>query len=373
MIIDISNSRFKDIMGDNELSLPIRWDGSDFSETLSILFDQYKNKLKASGNINGCGSLIKVDIELVEKICKLIIKAVDSQLNGFPSSAYYYFTRAMNLLMDSPLRLYEKTPWELFNEEIGIKPSKKLDLYRAVGVDDNKPYDRTRVFHTPFNLRSKVSTSRYSIAGYPSLYLGTSLELCCEEIHRDPYQNLTLASGFKFAGSSIYNNEYSNIEVIELGIKPQDFNEAENRRDNGRQISANVLNDIDTKRKYLLWYPLIAACSYIRTYKNDPFAPEYIIPQLLMQWARRKFKNKTTWGRIIGIRYFSCSSVRASDMGFNYVFPTSGEWLSYNDLPYCLILSDAFRLTKPVYIHEYATSRECENALKNSTDFEHLK
>lgn len=197
------------------------------------------------------------------------------------------------------------------------------------------------------------------------------MELCCEEIHRDPYHNLTLASGFKFAGSFIYNIECSNIEVIELGIKPQDFNEEENRRKNGRQISANVLNDIDTKRKYFLWYPLIAACSYIRTYKNDPFAPEYIIPQLLMQWARREIQNKNKWEKTTGIRYFSCSSVRASDMGFNYVFPTSGEWLSYG-LPYCHILSSSFRLTKPVYIHEYATIRECENALKNSTDFEHL-
>lgn len=48
-------------------------------------------------------------------------------------------------------------------------------------MDDVKPYSRTRVLHTPYNLRSKVSTSRYSIAGYPSLYLGTSLQLCCKE------------------------------------------------------------------------------------------------------------------------------------------------------------------------------------------------
>lgn len=160
MIIDISNSRFKDIMGDNELYLPIRWDGADFSETLSKLFKYYKKKLKAPDNGNDWESVIKVDIRLVEEICKLIISAVDSYLNGLPSIAYCIFTDAMKLLMDSPLRLYEKTPWELFNEEIGNKPIKKLDLYRAVGVDDNKPYDRTRVF-----TRHLISDQKYPQAG----------------------------------------------------------------------------------------------------------------------------------------------------------------------------------------------------------------
>ncbi len=349
MIIDISDVTFKRIMNDKKLSLPIRWDGADFSKTLSDLFKYYKDKLNMQTH-DPYGRCY-VDTELVNKICKKIITAVNSYLNGSPSNAYRHFNDSMKLLMNSPLNIYSKQPEMILYD-------KEPHLYRAVGVDDNKPYGRTRVFHTPFNLRSKVSTSRYSIAGYPSLYLGTSLELCCEEIHRNPYQNLTLASEFKF------NRYHTYIEVIELGIKPQDFIEAEGERNNKRRIHSNLLNDIEIKRKYLLWYPLIAACSFIRTYRNDPFAPEYIIPQLLMQWVRSKLYNEIGREKIIGIRYFSCSSVRASDMGFNYVFPTSGKCLENS--PYCSVLSTSFKLTKPVYIHEYADISKCEDSLKTS-------
>ena len=61
---------------------------------------------------------------------------------------------------------------------------KNCGLYRAVDVKDKAVHDRKRVFHVPFNLRSKMSTTRYSIPGYPALYLGTSIALNCEEIHK---------------------------------------------------------------------------------------------------------------------------------------------------------------------------------------------
>ena len=123
------------------------------------------------------------------------------------------------------------------------------------------------MFHTPYNLRSKVSTCRYSIAGYPSLYLGTSLDLCCEEIHLNPHQDFALASIFKLERTVEYSN--TNIQVIELGVKPQDFLNIE-RYDEGheRRINNSLLENSSVRAAYLLWYPLIAACSYIRVSKE---------------------------------------------------------------------------------------------------------
>lgn len=244
------------------------------------------------------------------------------------------------------------------------RPEKNYDnmsLFRVTCVTDNKPYGRSRVFHTPYNMRSKVSTSRYSIAGYPSLYLGTSLKLCCEEIHLNPYKDFALAAAFKFERVLEYTN--TNIRVIELGVKPQDFVRLEpnNEIQHNRFIPFRLLEDINVKSAYVLWYPLIEACSFIRTNKNDPFAAEYIIPQLLMQWVRSEMctSQDDKYNQLIGIRYFSCASVRSSDMGFNYVFPTSGKQKSA-ELPYCSILSKAFQLTKPQYIHEYDDIGACE-------------
>ena len=59
-----------------------------------------------------------------------------------------------------------------------------------------------------------------------------------------------------------------------------------------------------------------------------------------MQWVRSEISSKEDedYDNLIGIRYFSCASVKASDMGFNYVFPTSGRQKS-SGLPYCAVLT----------------------------------
>lgn len=370
MIIDISNFEFKKIFADKKLFLPIRWDGNDFLQTLNGLFDYYINKIK---NIQKNGDGISVDTEVIKRACKLLTKSVSHYLNGFPSKAYNSFKKSMTIFMGKPLKVYQKSDVDQFSNS----NKDSLKLFRVVLVNDNKPYERKRVFHTPYNLRSKVSTNRYSIAGYPSLYLGTSLDLCCKELQFNPHQDLALASIFKFERT--LENSNIMIKVIELGVKPQDFIDDE-RNDvtinygYKRRIDKSLLDSSNVRDAYLLWYPLIAACSYIRDNKKDPFAVEYIIPQLLMQWVRSEIasqNNKDKNSQLIGIRYFSCASERASNMGFNYVFPTSGEQKS-SELPYCSVLAKSFYLCKPVYIHEFDTIDECERYLKSQKDFDFI-
>lgn len=374
MILDISDASFKNLLNDKELYLPIRWNGSDFTTTLDNLFSHYIKQIEVLPNEKShLYNPVQANVNYIKRICGLLTRAVNHYLNGFPSKAYTDFERAMAFLMAKPLKIYQKSVLEQF-EIAGdrYRRDDDLKLFRVVCVDDNKPYSRVRVFHTPYNLRSKVSTSRYSIAGYPSLYLGTSLALCCEEIHMNPHQSFALASLFKLERTLEYTN--TNIRVIELGVKPQDFLELNYANESrGRRISQNLLNDSDIRSAYLLWYPLIASCSYIRTNKNDPFAAEYIIPQLLMQWVRNEIDSnkEDEFDQLVGIRYFSCASVKASDMGFNYVFPTSGQQKSA-DLPYCSVLAKAFRLTNPVYLHEYDNINTCEQWLIDSNDFDNI-
>ena len=373
MIFDISDATFRNILNDERLFLPIRWNGSDFSSTLNCLFDYYIKQLEnLASNSPLPYDSIQVDLKNTKRVCKLLIKAINHYLNGFPAKAYASFEKAMDLLMVNPLKVYQKSVLEQFESPTDRYKSDDLNLFRVVTVQDNKPYPRTRVFHTPYTMRSKVSTSRYSIAGYPSLYLATTLALCCEEIHTNPHQNFALASRYKLERDLEYSN--TNIRVIELGVKPQDFLKFEyNSEHHNRQISKDLLNNTNVKSSFLLWYPLIASCSYIRTDKKDPFAAEYIIPQLLMQWVRNEIctNRNNNYNELVGIRYFSCASVKASDMGFNYVFPTSGN-LKSADLPYCSVLAKVFRLTPPVYIHEYDTLCACERQLIKSTDFDFI-
>lgn len=372
MIFDISDASFKAIMKDESLYLPIRWEGSDFFMTLDNLFNHYIKKIESvSRETSYCSKNVYVDVKKIRKVCKQLTKTVSFYLDGFPSKAYVYFGKIMDLLMQQPLRIYQKNVMEQFGKS-GSRYEDELKLFRVVCVNDNRPYPRDRVFHTPYNLRSKVSTSRYSIAGYPSLYLGTSLDLCCEEIHMNPYKDFALASMFRLERTLEYTNTY--IRVIELGVKPQDFVNTEVDNENyARHISHSQLEREEVRAAYLLWYPLIAACSYIRTNKNDPFAAEYIIPQLLMQWVRSEIgaKKEAEYDQLIGIRYFSCASIKASDMGFNYVFPTSSRQKAA-ELPYCSVLARNFRLTNPVYIHEYSDNYSCERSLLKSDDFDFI-
>lgn len=372
MILDISDATFKRLMEDKRLYLPIRWDGSDFSLTLENLLNYYIKKLESFPAEKGyCSNHVEVDVDKVKSVCGWLVKTVNYYLNGFPSKSYITFKHAMNCLMRNPLEVYQKTVMEQFEEPGNHRGTEeRLKLFRVASVEDNRPYKRERVFHTPYNLRSKVSTCRYSIAGYPSLYLGTSLDLCCEEIQMNLQQGFVLASMFELEDNLEYSN--TNIRVIELGVKPQDFVNVERTNERyERRISASLLESKNLRSAYLLWYPLIAACSYIRINKKDPFAAEYIIPQLLMQWVRSEIETNQDgeYDQLIGIRYFSCASVKASDMGFDYVFPTSGQRKS-DSLPYCAVLAKAFRLTNPVYIHEYDNVYVCEQYLKRLKDLD---
>lgn len=393
MILDISDSEFRKLFDDKELFLPQVWDGSDFYKALKALFDHYLERVNDFFEQHIGQTEYEKYHATIRNACDSIHASVKAYLDGFPARAFETLFVAMKVLMRTPLKIYYKSSMRK-----GIDIEDSLCLYRAACVNDIKPYDRSRMFHAPYNLRSKVPTCRYSIAGYPSLYLGTSLELCCEEIHVNPGYDRVLASMFKLERSIEQSN--TDIKVIELGIKPQDFIETDNIRNESkrRRIDPYLLHNDEVRTAYLLWYPLIAACSFIRTNKNDPFAAEYIIPQLLMQWVRaemsrdcksacrdcfdycndcyngcKEHKRKRTislcesYHQLIGIRYFSCASKRASDLGFNYVFPTSGEPISEN-LQYCRILSKAFKLTVPQYIHDFYSIYTCEHTLKSDHD-----
>ena len=191
-----------------------------------------------------------------------------------------------------------------------------LNLFRVrngVGYSN-----RAEMFHVPKEDCDKVSATRFSIEGYPSLYLSTNVELSWNELDRNTESSASL---FKI-NRRLSDNR---IRVIEMAIKPQDFLEkksvsvdGERFNSRGRRVFNSIntrFNDREFRSIYLHCYPLIAACSFIRL-NNSGFYAEYIIPQLLMLWVR-----KHAGSNLCGIRYFSCKDVASSDIGFNYVFP----------------------------------------------------
>lgn len=113
MIIDLSNEKFKKIFEDERLFLPIRWNGTDFLLSLTEHLNYYLDVLETNKN-HIRGEKISVDVSLLKRIIGLIIKSVEHYLNGFPSKAYTTFDKAMRILIRSPLKVYQKSAFELF-------------------------------------------------------------------------------------------------------------------------------------------------------------------------------------------------------------------------------------------------------------------
>ena len=360
-----------------DFQLPIRWEGGDFYKALYFRLKEYRNRIEKQLPEKKLAEY-RDDIR---KVCYGVCLAVSETFRGNPYEAY-------NAVDDTLKLLTGKYECYLGEEEL-----KNCPLYRAVDVKDKAVHDRKRVFHVPFNLRSKMSTTRYSIPGYPALYLGTSLALNCEEIHRSPKDDTVMAARFVFNGDTTidYDDSENVVEsvlsmqfkkkltLLDLSVKPQDFQTGTKEDPSSRQklLSEHIL--LKKPQLYLLWYPLITACSFIRIYREDPYSPEYIVPQLVTQWAKKKetpqekaehlqrddscFKGEN----LCGMCYFSCLSERASEKGLNFAFPSSGSdvW-AFDDLKnFCPILTANFELTEPVFVSEYESSEMCEKALKN--------
>lgn len=358
MIFNISDDQFRDIMKNPNLSLPIRWDGRDFETAVSNLLDEYMRELYSfSEEENQYYRCIKIDINEIETISNLLKQCIHEYHQGFPAAAFRTIKKVMTNLMQTPLKVYQKSG--------ALEPleTDRLHLFRLRGISDAAKHTRKDLFHVPSCARSMISTCRYSIAGYPSLYLTTSVELGVEEIGST--NNNVLVSHFKI----MRPQKELNIRVLELGIKPQDFYE-QNREHRNEPWSARDLGGINLRNNeirsnYLRWYPLIATCSFIRANKNSPFSSEYIVPQLLMQWVRKQIGRD----ELMGIRYFSCASVRASDLGFDYVFPVNNT--NYEE-GYCSVLRNSFLLTDPVYLRDYDSTYQCERYLIDCDDLDKI-
>lgn len=357
MILCLADQDFLDLMEHERLHLPMRWDGKDFEAALSEVLDAYISELRSFSDLDRgeeSYSSIRADLSQIISICGEIRACVREYHNGFPSRAFAIFSLIMERLMQTPLEVYQKTgSIKMFRED-------DLRLYRIRKVEQGINYKREDIFHVPASRRSMIATCRYSIAGYPSLYLTTSLKLGLEEASDS--RKKSIAARFKLMRSQ----PYLDIQVLELGIKPQDFLEqVQEGQEQRRFIPLGKLRSPQVRENYLKWYPVVAACSFIRANRSAPFASEYIIPQLLMQWIRTQSKRD----RLMGIRYFSCASLRASDMGFDYVFPVNN--CDYKD-GYCSVLREAFTLTKPVFLRDYEKDRQCEEDLNRMDDLDRI-
>lgn len=297
-----------------KFTLPLkRSTDKDFYEDLKDVLDAYLCFIKAEYP------------QLQKKIAcnnEKLLQVISNYFLGLSHESYKNFEILVNSIWWQHPPVLEKVD-ELATEDA-------FTMYRMRIVPKKDAYEKSELFHLPYFLKEKAPTCRYSIPGFPCLYMNTELTGCYSEINGA--NNRESEKGLLMCAVK-YNRAPESTSINSISVLDLSRNFA----------NIHSLNQ-NEKESYLLWYPVIAASSFIRRERTDSLASEYIIPQMLLQYVRTLAKDKkfTLWG----IRYLSCSSAAASERGINYVFPVC----DYSRLhPYCQTLKKAFLFSEPMY------------------------
>ena len=301
----------KEIFDSNVFDLPKNRNQIDFYEFLKSEFEKFLALIKEFNK--GVKKELRVYIPLIQDQIILILASVEAYNRGFPAESYKRLTTALNILVKERLLPITKAPII----------DNKSNYYR-IRVSENKSLSKSDLFHIPFHLREKVSTQRYSIPGLPCLYLGDSVFVCWEELGRPSFDNIHVAR-FDLSCSS-FNFLYFNTSVKE--IRERCFT---------RSLDGKFVNHLV---QFLCYWPILTACSLVVSKPVDVFKPEYIVPQLLLQWLVRSKK-------IDGVIYKSNRvNISSHNVGTfaNMVIPIK-ETDRYG---FCPILSRTVKLTQPI-------------------------
>ena len=134
-------------------------------------------------------------------------------------------------------------------------------------------------------------------------------------------------------------------KVIDLCIHPYAFYVELQNKDKGLQTDHSYLSLAD----YLRWWPIMAMCSIAVKNENDPFKPEYIFPQFVLQYFLEDNVDDS-----IGIKYMSIKAGRVSKKHYetdyriytNYVIPIKSPKETKDG--FCDILAKQFEVTNTV-------------------------
>lgn len=307
-----------EIISNDVFSIPIKKGKVPVIKIIDRKFDIFIDLIKKLKNRDKFTGRIKNHISDIENLCKKLIHAQKKYLEGTPSKAYSAFSDGISNIIEALLyfRIRER-----------VKYPEKMNLFR-IRASNSKYLSQRDMFHIPFEKRGKIRNQRFSINGFPCLYLGSSIYVCWEELNRPDFENLVIS---KFKLLSYKPN------ILDLTFS---INEAKrvitNFKKNDPFYEWLLFNIIDK----IVLFPLIISCSIIDKESAAIFKEEYIIPQLLTEWVRNGNK-------INAIEYYSSSLPDYNlnpSLYTNYVFPAKRQ----KTKGHCSFLSSIFELTDPI-------------------------
>lgn len=218
-------------------------------------------------------------------------------------------------------------------------------LYRGRSSNVNYLLSKKEMFHIPLNMRHIVKNQRYSLSGFPCLYLGENTYTCWEELERPDFGTTNFVA----------LKEEEETYVYDLSF-PSEFLKS---------------SDFETV--------VIIIATSLSTTKSYDFKPEYIFPQILLHSfiKNRKLKNGDN-DKKRGFLYHSTfmyqidkhlfplgPTISESDLDIykSYVFPI----INHTSPDFCSDLLKIFSMTNTIsnnYV-SYLRSNELLNVPKH--------
>ncbi|MCW3788248.1 hypothetical protein [Plebeiibacterium sediminum] len=258
----------------------------------------------------------------------LILPKIKDLTNAIINTVELYFKGKVSEASSSFFDVLDK----LLFSDIGITTTieKGTTFYRARSGNGTH-FNKKDLFHIDFKHRNVVSTNRYSIPGFPALYLGDTTYVCWEEFDRYRLRDLWF--------TKVINEE--KLNVLQIHRIEDLFVELEHISEDYR---------VTYLLRYLVTFPLILACTVKVLNTKGSFKPEYIIPQLLLEYVSKKDEIDGVKFPSTKVNYSRLEGVKA----YNYVFPVR----EISKDGYCSHLQQKFSLSEP-------SSLELEEILRN--------
>lgn len=296
-----------------DIQLPSQWDSSNDFET--YVRGRFDNFLTLIGDLdsNPVSDEVQRRKPAIETCCKELLQSLRLSFEGHPHEAYKHFDIAMQEILHeiNSLALELNGP-----TDIGILYRVRQTLAPSLQAVD--------LFHIPFELRHLVATQRYSIPGLPCLYLAGSLYTCWEEMGRPPFHELQC--------SALWVKPRKTIKVLNLSNRPIRLSLSVTAPESVPYDPAYCSSQI------VLW-PLVFSSSIKVKHRNAPFKPEYLIPQMALQWV--------THENFDAVAYFS---THVSAVCKKHPMPVCNLAVPVKQVTptgRCKRLCDTFRMTNP--------------------------
>lgn len=233
--------------------------GSGYYETLNKCLSDYIDYL----HISLFSKIISDnDFLIFEDIKEDILIVIKLYLSGQSGEAYKRFEFLTSKISDD----WSDFKYTINNENAFIR-------IRTTVESLNK---RREMFHVPFDKRQLITKQRYSIEGFPCLYLAGCAYTAWLELNRPQFDTIW-ASSFRPTKEIDLLDLSFTVDYLEMHFKEYEINHL---------------------KSLLKLYLLVISTSYRVKFPSAYFHEEYIMSGLLLQWI-------STNKKFLGIRYLS--------------------------------------------------------------------